>query len=200
MTRIIAFTGAQGTGKTTMRNELVKYLKCTGKTVVDNYIGVESSISRDAAKLGFKINLEANFESQYYILSQYIAADLRTRLYARLNNIDYIIVDRSIIDIVPYARICRDINDIEFDLLELLITKHYKMFPVNTLVYCEPLSFITGDKDRSVDVDYQDKIDNLMLIGYNICSAGPKTDGIYLSNATVENRLYDLIKELSLNG
>lgn len=197
-TKFIAFTGAQGTGKTTMRRSLCRYLGILGKSVIDNYVGVNESISRDAAKLGFKINLEANFESQYYMTTQYIAADLRTRKYAIENNIDYVITDRSILDVLPYSKMCKRINDSQYEIIQGMVLRHLDLFRPSLLLYCAPLDVLVKDENRSDDRDYQNKIDNLMLDNIiavtnemQLVTEGLKTD-------TVENRLTMICKLLEI--
>lgn len=159
MTQIIAFTGAQGTGKTTMREALVKHLRAQGKIVIDNYVGVNESISRDAKKQGFSINLEANFESQYYMTAQYISADLRTRKEAEIIGADYIVIDRSILDVLPYSKMCERISISHYQTIQTLVLGHLGHYMPMLMVYCGPLDVLVKEQDRSDDREYQKTID-----------------------------------------
>ena len=103
MTEIITFTGVQGSGKTTMRRKLVDHLREKGYDVMSQYVGINESISRDAALLGFTLNEKTDFNTQYYLAAKYIVVDLETRIKAESEEVDYIVVDRSPLDVIPYS-------------------------------------------------------------------------------------------------
>lgn len=194
---VIAFTGAQGTGKTTMRNELDQYLH-RKYSVLNQYRGIKESISRDAKKAGFGINLEGAFDTQWYIMARYIAADLATRKYAEKYNFDYIVVDRSILDVLPYSKISKRIDSDQYMSLSNIINYHLKMYTPDYLVYCEPLDTIVGDKDRLVDKDYQKTIDESISQNLSYVRTELKTKIIYLNKDSIVNRLQQLIGGLNL--
>lgn len=157
MTRIIQFTGVQGSGKTTMRKLLTQYLEHMNATVLDQYLGVKESISRDAAELGFTLNESTNFETQYYLAVRYIMLDLELRKYASIIEADYIIVDRSPLDVIPYA-MTADIDFEDKKYIKNMLLTHFHNYPAD-LVYCVPLKKIEEDGTRSVSKQFQDEID-----------------------------------------
>ncbi len=194
MTDVITFTGAQGTGKTTMRGELVRYLQDEGMKVMDRYSGVKESVARDAKTFGFTINEQTNFVTQYYIAHRYIIADLETRKIAERTRVDFIVVDRSVLDVIPYTN-ASSMLDREKHLIQFMLLQHYKLFPTD-LVYCSPLGFIDKDKDRSVDEDFQNKIvDEFKKMLVKVSDISPP---ICLDNMPTEDRLQILKSHLNL--
>ena len=195
MTRVITFTGAQGTGKTATRGELVRWLQKHKYSVIDKYSGVRRSIARDAKRFGFTINERTNFESQYYIANKYIVADIETRKNAELRNIDFIVLDRSVLDSIPYIMVAASITMDQKEILRTMLIDHFALFP-SRLFYCEPLDFVTWDEDRSADTKFQDSVDAEFR---NILTkASQYSNTFILKRGSVEQRLYDIIKELGI--
>ncbi len=195
MTRIITFTGAQGTGKTATRGELVRWLQKHKYSVIDKYSGVRRSIARDAKRFGFTINERTNFESQYYIANKYIVADIETRKNAELRNIDFIVLDRSVLDSIPYIMVAASITMDQKEILRTMLIDHFALFP-SRLFYCEPLDFVTWDEDRSADTKFQDSVDAEFR---NILTkASQYSNTFILKRGSVEQRLSDIIKELGI--
>jgi len=195
MYKIITFTGAQGTGKTTIKKALVEHLEGHGHKVMSNYVGVTNSIARDAKKLGFTINEETNFQSQYYIAARFIVSDLETRLKASALGCDFIVLDRSPLDVIPYSNLAKSIGAIHKTLIEIMLYQHFSLYS-SALVYCEPLSFLEKDSDRSGDLGFQSKVVEefeKMLINANLIGTS-----IRLGETSVENRLQILLKKLGL--
>ena len=192
---MIAFTGAQGTGKTTMRGKVAEYLRNDDMYVLENYVGVNESVSRDAAQLGFEINLEADFESQYYMTASYITADLRTRMFAKKHNVDYVLVDRSILDILPYAKMCKQISNSQYLELERMVLNHLMVYWPNSLVYCKMLDVLVPDVNRSGDAEYQKVIDGYVQDNLRIpVSLGVKP--LYLEAGSIDERLKVIVEKL----
>ena len=195
MTRIITFTGAQGTGKTATRGELVRWLQKHKYSVIDKYSGVRRSIARDAKRYGFTINERTNFESQYYIANKYIVADIETRKNAELRNIDFIVLDRSVLDSIPYIMVAASITMDQKEILRTMLIDHFALFP-SRLFYCEPLDFVTWDEDRSADMKFQHSVDAEFR---NILTkASQYSNTFILKRGSVEQRLSDIIKELGI--
>lgn len=158
MTRIITFTGAQGTGKTTMRKALVEYLQNKGYTTIEQYPDVNESIARDAKEIGFVINEATTFEAQYYIASMFIVKDLQLRkLVEKTVSVDFIVLDRCVLDVIPYTNLAVRISTYQKDLIINMLYAHYKMYQTG-LFYCEPLSVIEKDRGRSTNKNFQDDI------------------------------------------
>lgn len=161
MIGIINFTGSQGSGKTTMRDELVKQLEGVGYKVLSNYKGVKKSISRDAADEGFVINTETNFESQYYMASKYIGLDILTRKYAKENNYDFIVTDRTVLDVIPYTQASVNIDRSDRAIIEDMLIRHYVRLPSDLIIYSRPIGKLEDDGIRSTNESFAYKIDEL---------------------------------------
>ncbi len=194
MTEVITFTGVQGSGKTTMRIMLANHLKKKGYTVINQYEGVHDSISRDAALKGFTLNEDTNFETQYYLACKYMVLDLETRKRAEAENFDYIVLDRSPLDVIPYA-MNGHLKIDEKLLIRKMLIDHFTLYPSN-LVYCTPLDTIKDDKVRSVNKQFQDEIEKGFIDVLDCIRQF--TDPTVLARAPVNDRFKVLILELGL--
>ena len=192
--RILTFTGAQGVGKTTMQCLLSRSLKEQGYHVLNQYVNVNTSISREAKEKGFKINEETDFETQSYIAYKYMLADIETRKFAEVHDIDYIILDRSVLDVIPYIQASPNISIKETAYLTDMLIAHYALHR-SELIYVKPLLTIVSDGERSVDPTFQLKIvrefenvlktlDRLQLPYYN------------LERASIEQRMLQITMEI----
>lgn len=180
--KVLAFSGAQNSGKTTIMKEFAKQLESKGLKVQVGYKlpeGTEGSISRRSKKLGFGINEETSFESQYHIMLSYLAADLETRKFAELNNMNWIVYDRSVMDHLPYSY--RILSGEDYFMLESISNQHRQKFPVDYTVYCDPVPF-DDDGQRSVNQKFQDEI--VEYFGSTL----PEPDFI-LPNVSVDQRI-----------
>lgn len=192
MTKIVCFTGAQSTGKTTMRNELVETLRNKGFTVLSDYRGVNISISRDALIDGFVLNENTNFESQYYMAAKYITLDLLTRKHAEINKFDFIILDRSVLDVIPYTQQAESIDDDDTKIIENMLLIHFNLYPIDLMIYCEPISTLVGDGIRSINKKFSEDIAEKfvrIIMDSRIINVYPKNKLKILNNDTVENRM-----------
>ena len=151
--KVIAFTGAQNTGKTTLMYALAERLENT--QVGYRLPPGDLSVSRRTKRLGFGINEGSSFETQYHILLSYLTVDLETRKYAQQKNLDYIIYDRSVMDSLPYSK--RAVSAEEFVKLYSIAKQHMELYQVDTLIYCDPVPF-EDDGERSVDLEFQNEI------------------------------------------
>lgn len=188
--QIIAFTGAQGTGKTTLKDALVEYLKDHGYVVIHQYANVKEGIARDAKAQGFRINEKTDFITQYYLALKFMTCDIETRVMADNRKADYVILDRSILDVIPYSNVSANINQHESLIINNILTSHFKMLPM-TLLFCQPLGFIKEDGIRSVDRKFQD------IVHDEFSKLLQDNKHVYKVNAdTVENRLDYVLKIL----
>ena len=195
MTRVITFTGAQGTGKTATRGELVRWMQRHEYSVIDRYSGIKRSIARDAKEFGFIINEKTNFESQYYIASKYIVADIETRKNAERRSIDFIVLDRSVLDSIPYIMVATFITKDQKELLRKMLIDHFALFP-SRLLYCEPLDFVTCDEDRSANMKFQHSVD--VEFKNILKKASQYSNTFILKRGSIEQRLKDVIEELGI--
>lgn len=188
--KVIAFTGAQNGGKTTMMNELGKTLSEKHKVRVGYILpSDDQSISRRSKRLGFTINENTNFESQYHITLSYLAVDMETRKFAELNGYDYLIFDRSMWDILPYSH--RVMTMAEYGRIQDMITFHVEKYPIDHLIYCDPVNF-DADGHRSTDPSFRSDI----ISRFNTI-VGDKITG-RLQNVSVEERLKQMLGMLNV--
>lgn len=180
--KVIAFSGAQNSGKTTLMKEYGKALQDKGMKVQIGYKIPEdkdTSISRRSKRLGFGINEETTFESQYHIMLSYLIADMETRKQAEIDGADWIVYDRSIMDHLPYAH--KVSNGEDYFMLEDMSNQHRQRFSIDYTVYCYPVPF-NDDGHRSISQEFQDDIvqrfDSIM----------PAPD-VRLPNVSIEKRI-----------
>lgn len=180
--KVIAFSGAQNTGKTTQMNAYAKSLQDKGFKVQVGYklpSGADGSISRRSKKLGFGINEETSFDSQYHIMLSYLLSDIETRKQAEKDEADWIVYDRSVMDHLPYAnKVC---NGEEYFMLEDMSNQHRQRYPIDYTVYCFPVPF-EDDGHRSISQKFQDEIVEIFD------SIMPQPD-VRLPNVSVEKRI-----------
>jgi len=180
--KVIAFSGAQNSGKTTLMKAYAKSLEDSGSKVQIGYKvpeGVDASISRRSKRLGFGINEETSFESQYHIMLSYLLADMETRKQAEVDKVDWIVYDRSIMDHLPYAH--KVSNGRDYFMLEDMSNQHRQRFPIDYTVYCYPVPF-DDDGHRSISQEFQDEIVELFD------SIMPAPD-VRLPNVSIEQRI-----------
>lgn len=155
---VIALTGPQGVGKTTLMNEVAKVLSERHKVQVGYITNGNKSISREAFDFGFNINEKTSFDTQYYIALKYLAADLATRKFASKNEMRFIIYDRSVLDVIPYTNASENIGIEYKKFVESMIVKHVQKYPVNKLVFVESLDDLVKDQYRSSSKEFQQDI------------------------------------------
>lgn len=176
-TKIIAFSGTQNTGKTTMRKVMADILTNIGYKVTTMYVANVrefryggdpkfeefTSPERLADKLGFKLNEGTTFETQYFLAHLNIEYDLRTRKAAQhYHNIegmmaDYIIYDRTVLDVIPYTMRSRQISYEQKKLIYDTLVQHWNRFPAD-FVYAPETVQMEDDKVRSTDPAFQEEI------------------------------------------
>lgn len=190
MTKIITLTGAQGVGKTTLANAVSKKLRSDDYKIIDRYSGVTGSISREAKNKGFQINENTNFETQSYIAYRYMLADIETRKEAEMINADYVILDRSVLDVIPYVMGSPNMQHDEKYFLKTFVINHYVYHPTE-LYYVEPLGIIIEDQQyRSANLEFQ----NIIIKQFNNMLEHMKYSTI--PNMSVDERVELLIKAI----
>lgn len=139
----LVFTGAQGTGKTT----ILKEFENNGKEVI-------TEVVRKLAKKGVKINKDGDEEGQKKIFKAYEKA---------LKEKDNFISDRCLIDVTAYTMYLVNKGAVSKDLLDSQM-KSLKKFVKNNqdFIYCYfPIEFpVVPDGTRSEDEEFRKEIDS----------------------------------------
>lgn len=136
----VIFTGAQGTGKSTV----LRMLKDKGYPVI-------TEVVRDLVKKeGIKINEEGNEETQKRIFNEYL------RLF---NETDDYVSDRGLIDVVAYTTVLgEDLEDLQWVQLQILSDWMEENPDVKVIYF--PIEFdIVDDGVRSTNKDFQSDVD-----------------------------------------
>lgn len=200
MAKIICISGTHGIGKSVLTNHLKSILTAGGATVLTPDYGVDfnsnphTSPERRAKYIGFNLNEQVTFEAEYYMFLLTAMADIETRKKAELNNIDYIIYDRGIFDIIPYAFASLNRGDItseEYNHIESLVLRHWKKYPVDIII--NPCRFDTIEDDgvRALDPKFQLEIESLFnSMIYTNMPYMSDTDFFHLNSKNLQDRVY----------
>lgn len=170
----IVFTGAQGTGKTTVLN----YFKDQGHKVI-------TEVVRDLAQKGVKINKDGDEKGQTAIFKEY-----ETRL-AELD-VDGYMSDRCLIDVVAYTKYLMDtgkVSDKFFNKQLKQLAKFRASHPDITYCYY-PIEFpVVDDGVRDLDEEFRTAIDQNIQWIMKELSIQPIT-----IKGTVEQRIEKVIR------
>lgn len=178
MSRLFTFTGAQGVGKTTILNEVVKEYK--DMEVITNIV---RSLHND----GVKINKKGNGKTQQLIYDT-LKKEYINFLYNDHEDINLgCICDRSLVDVVAYTKYLYDhkkaskksYEDQLKDLKEWAIYHRYGC----KYIYI-PIEFpVVSDGVRDVDEEYRMEIDNNIKWLLQECEID-----YYILEGTIEER------------
>lgn len=184
----VHFIGAQGTGKTTLLNQLVEEsIKFDSGINIKTITNVVRSLVESE---GIKINKKGNSTSQNLIFDEYL------KIFSNVDPYIDWVSDRSLIDVVAYTKYLNTRNKVslkryeqQFNILKLW----YENSPIakNTIFVYFPIEFnVVEDGVRSVDEEYRREIDNniksiLEELGVNY----------YIMEGTREERL-ELMKNI----
>lgn len=175
--KFLHFTGAQGTGKTT----LLPYVGEEGFWPI-------TGIVRNLNKSGNEINKQGTGESQQNIFDEYC------KVFRDTSHLPFRVSDRSLIDVVAYTKYLYDngrADEITFE-DQLIMTKRWFEQHPNAIVCYFPIEFeVVEDGLRSVDEDYRKTIDeNIRWILNEL-----KLD-YYIIEGSIEERI-DLIRAIA---
>lgn len=153
----IHFTGAQGTGKTTLLNQLVgESIKFDSGINIHTITNVVRNLVR---REGVQINKKGNSASQNLIFNEYL------KIFNGIDtNIDWV-SDRSLIDVVAYTKYLYEHKKAskkcyESQLQSLKLWCEENLRVKDTLFVYFPIEFeVVNDGVRSLDEDYRKEID-----------------------------------------
>lgn len=172
----ISFTGAQGTGKTTVLNALRE------DPDFKDFEFVTEVVRKFVKELGMKINKEGTVETQKVIFQAYESL---------LDREDSLVSDRCIIDVYSYTK--EGVSNLlpgrdRSAFANCLYDQYQALFKRKDsmgLVFYFPIEFpIENDSVRSIDLDYQKEIDG------NIKGTLDRVEIPYITvSGTVEERI-----------
>ena len=182
----IAFIGSHGVGKTTLCSSVHARLK--QKNIASFMI---DEIASDLPK-GFEVNEKTDFESQFYILLKQMEKELiQTKKHYKV-----LCCDRSVVDSLAYShnamKTLKKIKPHEIDFMEHFVKYWLKTY--DHLFLVEPFAdIIEDDSYRSTDVEFRDKIHNIILDYIDSMKIAKKVHSI---TGTIEERTEKAMKIL----
>lgn len=165
----IVFTGAQGTGKTTV----LKEFENMGVNVI-------TEVVRQLAQSGVKINKEGDEKGQSKIFKTY-----KEKL-GEFTPEGYI-SDRCLVDVIAYSMYLADQGKVSADFVTKQIKQFDKFRSENPdIVYCYfPIEFdVVADGVRDTDEEFRKAIDRNINVIFKQCGIAP-----VLVKGTVEDRV-----------
>jgi thymidylate kinase len=143
MAKLIAITGTHGTGKTTLSFQLAAEYKKLGANV--------KIIQEVARSCPFPLNADMTVETAHWIYYEHSKKELEA-----CRDHDVVICDRTSFDSFVYAE-CLDL-DINIGLKDCALSH---LYDYDLVYFIRPDKEINPDNVRSVDPDFQYKIDRL---------------------------------------
>jgi hypothetical protein len=142
----IGLLGAQGTGKTTVFNEVVKRIPDIGK------------VSEVARACPFPINEKSGFRAQEWIFREQVRRELEYPIDS------LVISDRTTIDQVAYVRNAYENGNMTTEEMKYLESKLLAWVSTYDFLIYYPIMFpLEGDGVRSTNKSFQHRIDRLIL-------------------------------------
>lgn len=154
----IVFTGAQGTGKTTVLKEMEK-LGCN----------VITEVVRNLAKKGVKINKDGDEKGQTKIFKEY------EKLLSEITPTGYI-SDRCMVDVIAYSMYLSSQGKVSTKFVEKQIKTFQTFITANPdIVYCYfPIEFdLVDDGVRDMDEEFRQAIDTNIIKLFQVCGIQP---------------------------
>lgn len=143
--KIIAFSGTHGCGKTTMAYQLCTKMKMAGHNVV--------VLDELARRCPFKINQDASFETQIWLVCKQITEELELT-----NKYDYVIVDRSVYDSICYDQVVNKDTTLCEHLLSYVWTHVANLYKSIYVPDLNSFNYQIEDGTRDMDSEFRTKV------------------------------------------
>lgn len=152
MGRIIAFTGAHGTGKTTSVYDYAGAMKKEGAYEI-------GLLMETARRCPFPIlgqGSQSSLEAQLWIFAEQMRCELDS-----INNYELTVSDRTVVDVIAYSMLS---GFYELARDQIAMAKHH--VAVYEMVYIKPVAgneYLINDGFRSTDRGLQIDLENLLI-------------------------------------
>ena len=185
----IALTGAQGTGKTTLINELKR------GSFLPHYTFYDEVVRNLVKRTGISINRKADDYSQTAITNEQVRLASETTFNTPNSFFDRCIVDSHAFTIFDYVReqISKKVYMYSSEMLKMVFT----YFPYDMVIYIPPKIQLVEDGVRDTDVQYRNRIDKLMTNVLNYNSIKSSSTKIYtLTEISVQGRIKEILNNM----
>jgi len=185
----IALSGAQGTGKTTLINELKR------GSFLPHYTFYDEVVRNLVKRTGISINREADDYSQTAITNEQVRLASETTFNTPNAFFDRCIVDSHAFTIFDYVReqISKKVYMYSSEMLKMVFT----YFPYDMVIYIPPKIQLVEDGVRDTDVQYRNRIDKLMTNVLNYNSIKSSSTKIYtLTEISVQGRIKEILNNM----
>ena len=156
MTKTIAYSGAQGTGKTTAAHQQMVDIKHSipGRSSSVFFLG------EFAEKCPFPINRAASEETQAWLFHSQIKAELEAR-----SRFDVVVQDRTIIDVIAYTMVAGFTS--LADAMTAYARQHINYYDVVYIKTIEANHHCHQDGIRDVDLGFRKEIQQAIFFLYD---------------------------------
>ena len=185
----IALSGAQGTGKTTLINEL------KNGSFLPHYTFYDEVVRNLVKRTGISINRKADDYSQTAITNEQVRLASETTFNTPNAFFDRCIVDSHAFTIFDYVReqISKKVYMYSSEMLKMVFT----YFPYDMVIYIPPKIQLVEDGVRDTDVQYRNRIDKLMTNVLNYNSIKSSSTKIYtLTEISVQGRIKEILNNM----
>ncbi len=185
----IALSGAQGTGKTTLINELKR------GSFLPHYTFYDEVVRNLVKRTGISINRKADDYSQTAITNEQVRLASETTFNTPNAFFDRCIVDSHAFTIFDYVReqISKKVYMYSSEMLKMVFT----YFPYDMVIYIPPKIQLVEDGVRDTDVQYRNRIDKLMTNVLNYNSIKSSSTKIYtLTEISVQGRIKEILNNM----
>lgn len=155
MGKIIAFTGAHGTGKTTSVFDYAGRMKKEGAYE----IGIITETARRCPFAIFGQGSQSSVEAQLWIFSEQIRCELESQMHYEIT-----ISDRTVVDVIAYS-VLAGLPDLARD--QIAMARHH--IGIYDTIFIKPVAgnrYLFNDGFRSTDNDLQAKLETELLRVY----------------------------------
>ena len=194
--KIICLTGPHGSGKTTIMKKLnsLLLLKFPKVVIQEGYHG--GSIDAIPYAHGHSLDSEATFDTQYYLASRLIVADLETRATAVLNNANYIILDQSVFDIMAYTNISKNITARQKTTIFNMLYNHYLNHPVDFFYYLELPRITITDEISMLNQQYNRIIEKRYPV---LLNDDTSVEYSYIQANSIDDRVAEIMSDMGFS-